>query len=110
MLQRLLTLPAQLTEDDDDCGGCEVEPAHSISLNVADILDALAPAGGGVRSGYDGGLLGVSSLSTKQGEPTPQQQQQAAVVVEEEEEEKGRKVGIRGNKRLVSYVQSFHSK
>uniref|UniRef100_A0A8C5B1L3 C2H2-type domain-containing protein n=1 Tax=Gadus morhua TaxID=8049 RepID=A0A8C5B1L3_GADMO len=72
MLQRLLTLPAQLTEDDDDCGGCEVEPAHSISLNVADILDALAPAGGGVRSGYDGGLLGVSSLSTKQGEPTPQ--------------------------------------
>ncbi|CAL8264915.1 unnamed protein product [Gadus morhua 'NCC'] len=91
MLQRLLTLPAQLTEDDDDCGGCEVEPAHSISLNVADILDALAPAGGGVRSGYDGGLLGVSSLSTKQGEPTPQQQQQAAVVVEEEEEEKGRK-------------------
>ena len=89
MLQRLLTLPAQLTEEEgDDCGGGEVEAAHATSLDVADILDALAP--GGVRGGRDGELRGVSALLTKRGEPPPQQQ---AAVVEEEEEEKGRKVG-----------------
>ena len=92
MLQRLLTLPAQLTEEEeDDCGGGEVEAAHATSLDVADILDALAP--GGVRGGRDGELRGVSALLTKRGEPPPQQQQQQAAVVEEEEEEKGRKVG-----------------
>ncbi|CAL8272707.1 unnamed protein product [Lota lota] len=90
MLQRLLTLPAQLMEEEDDCGG-EVEASHSTSVNVADILEALAPEGSGVRGCHDGELCCVSSLATKQGEQQLPQQAVAVVEEEEEEEEKGRK-------------------
>ncbi|CAL8306356.1 unnamed protein product [Merluccius merluccius] len=95
MLQRLLTLPAQLMEEDDDGGAGDA--SNSTSVNVADILDAVAPEGSRVSGGHDGELRGVSSLAAKQGEQ--QQWQQQVVAVEEEEEDKGRKVGTRGEKK-----------
>ncbi|KAG7252813.1 hypothetical protein CRUP_000780 [Coryphaenoides rupestris] len=101
MLQRLLTLPAQLMEEEEDDGG-EAPSSTSVTAAAADTLETLAAEGFavGVRvGGHNGELCGVSSLATKWGEQQQQQQQQQKQVVavvalveeEEEEEDKGRK-------------------
>ncbi|KAG7267695.1 hypothetical protein CRUP_006519 [Coryphaenoides rupestris] len=100
MLQRLLTLPAQLMEEEEDDGG-EAPSSTSVTAAAADTLETMAAEGiaVGVRvGGHNGELRGVSSLATKWGEQQQQQQQQQQVVAvvalveeEEEEEDKGRK-------------------